>query len=348
MAVLLMSHSLTRYSLKSLNTFGVDANARRLLFIDDEQALLCWVKENNNHEPVLVLGSGSNVLFVGDFSGTVLVNRITGQHLLADDEHSVLVCVGGGECWDHFVEASIAAGWFGLENLSGIPGTVGAAPVQNIGAYGVELQSVFHSLRAIDLDSGCVQQFNREQCQFGYRESVFKQTSRHRWMITSVTFRLSKVFVPNLSYRALADHFSGHVLSAQALRDYVIKIRSEKLPDPKVVGNAGSFFKNPIICSGDFQSLKKRFPTIPHYPQRHDEVKVAAGWLIEQCGLKGFRENDAGMHDRQALVLVNHGEASGQALFDMAMFVANKVWEKFSITLEIEPFVVGGDEGKMQ
>lgn len=334
-------HSIQQHiSLKALNTFGVDVVAKKLLCIDHPKIVTDWISQRDRScEPVLVLGGGSNILFVEDFGGIVLLNQIRGCRVVEEDSDSVLVTVGGGEEWDQFVEKCVTSGWYGVENLSAIPGTVGAAPIQNIGAYGVELESVFQRLHAIDLSSGTQIEMNRIDCQFGYRDSVFKKKRNNPLLITHVTFRLRKKYIPNLSYRDLQHK---GLSTAQEVRDYVIKIRAKKLPDPKKMGNAGSFFKNPILLKKDYDQLLVRFPTIPHYPQSDGTQKVAAAWMIDQCGLKGYRQGDAGVHTHQALVLVNHGEASGEELMALARYVAHQVSQKFGVMLEVEPRVLGG------
>ena len=332
----------TNSSLKKLNTFGVDAVAKKLLCVDDKKIVSDWIELGAELlEPVVVLGEGSNVLFVGDFDGIVLLNKIQGCELIKEDVSSVWVKVGGGESWDKFVGKCVDVGWYGLENLSAIPGTVGAAPIQNIGAYGVELDSVFESLNAIDLYTAKTVEFSKEMCQFGYRESVFKHEYKDRFLITDVTFRLAKVFVPVLNYGDLKEYFpDAKPVVAHAMRETIARIRGEKLPDPSVIGNAGSFFKNPILTKKQFNQLVFEFPAVVHYPQADGKVKVAAAWLIDQCGLKGYRRGDAGVHDKQALVLVNYGGASGKELMELAAHIVKQVYKKFLLTLQIEPRIL--------
>jgi len=335
-----MSFIQENVSLKTHNTFGVEAIAKKLVTIESTEELVALALTENLSE-VLVLGGGSNVLFVTDFSGVVLLNKINGVTIIREDSENVWVKVGGGESWDQFVETCVESGWHGLENLSAIPGTVGAAPIQNIGAYGVEMKSYFSSLCAVELADGNVKEFDLQQCQFGYRDSVFKHGYKNKLFITDVTFRLDKRFDPNLSYQDLKRYFSEvSGFTARQLRQYITDIRAQKLPDPAKIGNAGSFFKNPVLSEEEFTVFHQKNPNAVHFRQTGGSVKLAAGWLIDQCGLKGYRDSDAGIHDKQALVIVNHGDASGRELLELAQHVEREVVRKFGVSLEIEPRVL--------
>jgi UDP-N-acetylmuramate dehydrogenase len=325
--------------LKPYNTFGIEATASYFCEIHSIEELQALFREDKfSAMPLLILGGGSNVLFTRDPEGLVVLNKIKGTAVLKEDEQEVLVKVGGGFSWHEFVLYTITRGWGGLENLSLIPGTTGAAPMQNIGAYGVEIKDTFLSLEAVNRTDGSLRTFKADECQFGYRSSVFKTTERDKWVIASVTFRLSKKPQFNTSYGAIQDTLNQRgisELSLQAISDAVVYIRQSKLPDPKLIGNAGSFFKNPVIEEAQFNRLKEHYPVIPSYPQE-DGIKVPAGWLIEQCGWKGYRRGQVGVHDKQALVLVNHGGAKGIELKQLSEDIQASVKEKFGIELEAE------------
>ncbi len=329
-------------SLKDLNTFGVAANAKYLSEISnlqDIEALFEW--KSKNHLPALLLGGGSNLLFKKDFEGLVAKVCLLGKDIAEEDEEAVYVTAAGGENWHDFVRWTIDQGFAGLENLSLIPGCVGAAPIQNIGAYGIELSNTFHTLQAVNLDNGEILEFDKELCQFGYRESFFKTQALDKLLITSVTFRLPKKPEWHINYAGLREALDGKVLSADVISKAVIAERQQKLPDPGQIGNAGSFFKNPVIKVSDFESLKDHHQGLPGFPQKHnEEVKTSAGWLIDQCGWKGHRVRDAGVSDKHALVLVNHDKATGEELWQVAEDIIASVQDKFGITLEPEPRVI--------
>jgi UDP-N-acetylmuramate dehydrogenase len=276
----------------------------------------------NTNDPHLILGGGSNILFTKNFDGLVLKNELKGIELVKEDAEHFYVKAAAGENWHQFVLHCIHHGYAGVENLSLIPGNVGASPMQNIGAYGVEIKDVFHSLEAFHLDEKKVVNFSANDCAFGYRESVFKRKYKGQFVILSVTFRLHKHPQFNTTYGAIEQELQQmnvKELSIAAISQAVINIRSSKLPDPKQIGNAGSFFKNPEIPNEQFLQLKKDHPGISAYPLANGNTKLAAGWLIEQCGWKGFREGDAGCHAKQALVLVNYGNATGEQIFDLSI-----------------------------
>lgn len=327
-------------SLKAYNTFDLDATAPYFAAVNTlEELQEVLALDRFNDMPVLILGGGSNLLFTRDPEGLVLLNRIGGVEKLKEDDEHVWVRVGGGQNWHDFVIYSISQGWGGLENLSLIPGTVGAAPMQNIGAYGVEIKDTFSHLEAVDRSSGQLRVFIADECNFGYRSSIFKTHAKDKYVIAYVTFRLHKKHTYNTSYgdiQATLAELGEEELSLKAISNAVIRIRQSKLPDPKQLGNAGSFFKNPVISRALFNDLQKEYPNMPNYPQSDDWVKVPAGWLIEQCGWKGHRRGNIGVHERQALVLVNYGGAKGSELQQLSQDIQASVEEKFRIPLEAE------------
>lgn len=329
------------HSLQAYNTFGLSANANSFSTfsaLKELKELLPKAKK-----PLLILGGGSNILLTKDFEGTVLKNEIDGINILREDENHCWIQVGGGVVWHELVLWSIEQGLGGLENLSLIPGSVGAAPMQNIGAYGVELQDVFDSLEAIAIDTLEVQHFDKKACNFGYRYSSFKGPLKGQYIITAVCFKLSKKPVFNTAYGAIEAELKKMGVAEPTLKavsDAVISIRQSKLPDPKEIGNSGSFFKNPVIPNSQFQELQERFPNIVGYVVSETETKVAAGWLIDQAGWKGYRKGDAGVHQKQALVLVNYGKASGEELVQLSKEIQNSIFEKFGIALEAEVNII--------
>lgn len=333
-------------SLKPYNTFGIDANARYLVDInhaDDINTLLQLTDFIGL--PKLILGGGSNVLLCHDFDGLVLKMTIQGIDLARENDDHVYISVGAGVNWHELVLYCVRHGYAGMENLALIPGTVGAAPMQNIGAYGVELEQVFDSLTAVHTQTGERRTFSHADCRFGYRESVFKRELKGQFIITSATFRLDKRPTFHTRYGAIQETLtdmgvSHDDLSIKAIGDAVIRIRRSKLPDPDQIGNAGSFFKNPEIPKSQFDALKGQFAELPGYPIGDETVKIPAGWLIEQAGWKGYRSGDAGIHTKQALVLVNYGNATGQDLLTLAGQVQDSVQEKFGVTITPEVNVV--------
>ncbi len=330
-------------SLTSYHTFGLDVRARWMLDIRHESDAIEFFTDNyNNPCDMLLLGGGSNVLFLSDYEGVVLRNHITGTEVMAETDEYVLVKVGGGENWHQFVIYALNSGWYGIENLSLIPGSVGAAPIQNIGAYGVEIEETFDHLEAIHVDTCETRIFTHEQCQFGYRDSFFKREGKGRYFITRVAFRLSKVPHINISYGAIRKELDGISQPTPSdVSDAVIRIRQSKLPDPAVTGNAGSFFKNPEVSAETFQRIMNQYPDAPSFPVSETTVKVPAAWLIQTCGWKGVRRGDIGVHPRQALVLVNYGAGTGQELFDLSEEILQSVKSKFGIELEREVQVIG-------
>ncbi len=332
------------YNLKRLNTFGIKANSRYLIEVHNLEEVSEAVNfAKIHHLPLLILGGGSNLLFTKDFDGLTIRIKISGFEIVKEDDQHVWVRIGAGEEWHQVVLKSVEAGYGGIENLSLIPGTVGAAPMQNIGAYGVELKEVFHSLEAYDIETGEVRVFSLDECDFGYRVSVFKNIYKGKFIITSVTLRLLKNPVVNVTYNALKEAIGTHKLeeiNIKLISDAVIAIRQSKLPNPEEIGNAGSFFKNPTISEELYLQLKNKFPEIPGYPDQKGNVKIPAAWLIEQCGWKGKRINDAGVHEKHALILVNYGNATGREILNIAGGIQQSVLETFGIHLEPEVNII--------
>jgi UDP-N-acetylmuramate dehydrogenase len=325
-------------SLRPYNTFRIDSIARYFATFKDTDEL----EELTTYDSslaTLILGGGSNILFTSDYDGLVLKNEIAGIKVLHEDPEYVYIKAGAGENWHSFVLQCINHNWAGVENLSLIPGCVGASPMQNIGAYGVELSSVFLSLEAFHLKEKKMVTFTAADCEFGYRDSVFKNKFKGQFVILNVTFRLKKHPVFHTSYGAIEqelERMGVKELSIKAISDAVINIRTSKLPDPKAIGNAGSFFKNPSVSKEKFQNLNSKFQGIIGHENADGTVKLAAGWLIEQCGWKGYRKGDAGCHAMQALVLVNYRNAKGKEIYDLSEEILISVMEKFGIKLERE------------
>lgn len=320
--------------LKNLNTFGIEAVAEELVTVRTLAALhdvIQWHKS-----PIQVLGGGSNILLTGDLPGLTIKNEIKDIELFLENEHHVLVRVGGGVVWHELVLWAVEQGLGGIENLSLIPGTVGAAPIQNIGAYGVELKDVFHSLEACDLTTGETLVFHKDECQFGYRDSIFKREHKGRFCIAHVYLSLEKSANINTTYGDIQRTLAEMGIEKPTIRDVsnaVIHIRQSKLPNPAEIGNAGSFFKNPELEAVDFQRFIEQFPQASHYPQEDGRVKVPAGWLIEQAGWKGKRFGEVGCHAKQALVLVNYGRAKGEEVLALAKEIQASVEEKFGVLI---------------
>ena len=329
--------------LTRFNTFGLTARAARLVHVRDADQVLALVSEADwTHTPRLVLGGGSNVVLTGDFAGTVLKVDLPGRRLLRTEPEAWIVEAGAGENWHDFVRWTLAQGWPGLENLSLIPGTVGAAPIQNIGAYGLEIVDRFDSLDAIDLDTGACRSFGVRDCAFGYRDSVFKRQPG-KWLVTAVRFRLPRPWQPVTRYADVARELEARGIGAPSaldISDAVIAIRRRKLPDPAEIGNAGSFFKNPVVAAEACARLLAAHPALPHYPQPDGSEKLAAGWLIEQAGWKGRDLGPVGCFERQALVLVNRGGASGADVRRIAEAIMADVERAFGVRLEPEPVFV--------
>lgn len=334
------------HSLLPHNTFGLDVRAQHFAEIETVDDLRRILRER--HEPLLLLGGGSNIVFARNVQGWVLKNAIRGIEVVREFPKKVWVKVGAGERWHDFVLWAVAQGYGGVENLSLIPGTVGAAPIQNIGAYGVELKDVFLRLEAVDLQSsnGSLRTFNRTECCFGYRDSVFKREEKGRWCITSVTFSLDRhSHRINTSYGDIQRTLVEMGVTQPSIADVsraVVHIRSSKLPDPAVIGNCGSFFKNPETDRAVLERIRSTHPQVPHYDLPAGRVKIPAGWLIEQCGWKGKRVGNTGCYEKQALVLVNHGGATGEEVKNLAYAIIQSVEEKFGIRLEPEVNIYAG------
>lgn len=328
------------YSLKKLNTFGLDCKAAYFVCVNSVADLRYIVNKNNRQHPIFILGGGSNILLTQQIiPNLVIQNGIKGIEIVEETSDYAVVAVGGGENWHQFVLWCVRKGLGGVENLALIPGTVGASPIQNIGAYGVELKDVFFKLHAMELATGNVEEFLLADCQFGYRDSIFKQVLKGKFFISKVFFRLSKQPMVNTSYGAISDELAKKNITQptiKAVSEAVIAIRQSKLPDPAQLGNAGSFFKNPEISIAHFEQIKLQFPNIVSFPLPDGNVKIPAGWLIEQCGWKGKRVGNAGAYEKQALVLVNYGNATGQEIWALAIQIAESVKEKFEITITPE------------
>ncbi|WP_290522325.1 UDP-N-acetylmuramate dehydrogenase [Alcanivorax sp.] len=328
--------------LSSLNTLGLPARAACLARPQTLDALEQVLAERDPNAPVHVIGEGSNLVIQGDLPGLTIALGIDGMAKVKQDEQSVWVAAGAGVHWDDLVAWTVEQGWQGLENLSLIPGTVGAAPYQNIGAYGVELAQVLEQVTVMDIATGTVSHFPAEQCEFAYRDSRFKGRDKGRYIITGIELRLNRQARCNISYGPLAQHFAdkpAQAVTAAAVREQVIAIRQSKLPDPAVLANAGSFFKNPVVSAEKADALKAAFPQLVAYPQESG-TKLAAGWLIEAAGWKGKRLGPVAMHSEQALVLVNHGGAIPEDVMALAAAVKRDVWQRFGVELEQEPVVL--------
>ncbi len=330
-------------SLKSYNTFGINVKADFFITFHSEDEIKEWLMNKElQAQRNIILGGGSNVLFLSDYKGVVLHPALKGMHVISIDEDYVVVKVAAGEVWDDFVCEAVNNGWGGVENLSLIPGRVGAAPIQNIGAYGVEAKDTIIAVEGYFLDSKEFFHLNNFECEFGYRSSIFKTRYAEKFIITSVIFRLTRnKHNYNLSYQGLAKVLEKRGETNLAnIRDTIIEIRRNKLPDPEIIGNAGSFFKNPVISQSKALLMKKAYPKAPIYEFENNKYKISAAWLIEQCGWKGYRKNDAGVYDKQPLVLVNYGSASGEEIFELSCQIQDSVMKKFGIELEREVNVI--------
>ena len=332
-----------QYSLKKHNTFGIEAKAKKFIAVHSVDELT-QVLHQNKAEKIFVLGGGSNMLLTKDIDALVIHIDLKGKKIIDEDEDFVWVESQAGENWHEFVLWTINQNFGGLENMSLIPGNVGTTPVQNIGAYGTEIKDTFISCKAIDIENRRIKEFSKAECQFGYRESVFKNEQKDKYIITSVVFKLTKKnHKINISYGDIAGELNKNNVVEPTLEEIsnaVIAIRQSKLPDPKELGNSGSFFKNPIVLKSEFNAIQKRFPEMKYYDISETEVKVPAGWLIEQAGFKGKRFGDAGIHKNQALVLVNYGNATGQEILNISKDIQNTIFEKFGIRIEAEVNVI--------
>ena len=331
---------IANYSLKEHNTFGIDAKCSRFLeFEDDEEALAVAEILRDSEMPYIIIGGGSNLLLTRDFEGIVVRSAVKGYYF---EDGYKMIC-GSGETWDDMVATSIEAGYYGMENLSLIPGDVGASAVQNIGAYGVEAKDLILCVWAVEIETGRARMLGTEQCDYGYRQSRFKQAWKNKFLITRVTYGLSRTFKPHLDYgniRAELERQGITSPTAQQLRQTIIDIRNAKLPDPKVTGNAGSFFMNPVVSRSQYEQLQAQFPEMPHYHVDSDHEKIPAGWMIDQCGWKGRSLGRAGVHDKQALVLVNLGGATGREIVALCEAIRHDVKDKFGIDIQPEVNIV--------
>lgn len=331
------------FNLKEHNTFGIDVKCRRFIEFESVDELLQIVNSlTDADKPLLVLGGGSNMLFTADYEGTVLHSAIKGHVAVQTDEGIMLRC-GSGEVWDDIVSLCVSNRMYGAENLSLIPGDVGASAVQNIGAYGAEAKDIILKVEAVDLQTGKMCEFTNEECEYDYRKSKFKGEWRNRFVITYVTYKLSEVFCPCLDYgniRAELEKRNIKVPTAEQLRNVIIDIRNEKLPDPKIEGNAGSFFMNPVVPKAKYEELVARFGNVPHYSVDDNNEKIPAGWMIDQCGWKGKSLGKAGVHSRQALVLVNRGGAEGKDIVALCDAIKRDVKDKFGIDIVPEVNII--------
>ena len=326
--------------LKNLNTFGVDVKSKYFVEVYSEEELKQVLNsEEYSNQQKLILGSGSNILFTKDFDGLLIKNSIPGIKLLDEDSNKVIVEAGAGVIWDELVQYCVSNNYGGIENLSYIPGTVGAAPVQNIGAYGQELEETFYELRGNYIDTCETKKFDKSMCEFSYRNSIFKNELKNKFVITSVRLKLNRNPDVNLSYNPVKKEVEKRNIkhpTIKDIREIVIDIRKSKLPDPVEIGNAGSYFKNPIIKKAKYKLLKKKYPDVKHFFIDEHNVKIPAAWLIEKCGWKGKRIGDAGTHKMQPLVIVNYGNASGKEIYEISAMIKNDVNASFDITLENE------------
>ncbi len=339
-----MIRSLANYPLKKHHTFGTEAYTKYYFEFTETEDLTDFLATNTLGAdlPVLILGEGSNLLFVNDFDGIIINPNIPGIKIVHEDRNTIWIEAGAGVVWDQLVEYAVFNQWGGIENLSLIPGKVGAAAVQNIGAYGMEIQNRIESVTGIDLENRTEYTIERSECGFAYRDSIFKNELKNRFVITSVVIKLDKFPEYILNYGDLkAETEKLGAINLNNIRKAVIRIRESKLPDPKVFGNAGSFFKNPVVDANLALQLQERHPEMPGYPASEGKKKLAAGWLIEQAGWKGFRRGEAGVHEKQALVLVNYGNASGKEIYDLSEEIRQSVQEKFGVALEREVNVIG-------
>lgn len=331
------------YLLKEYNTFGIAATAKYFASFSSAEELEELLSNNKNIPFKMILGGGSNILFTRDYNGLVLKNVIPGIKVLDEDNEYIYVNAGAGVKWHDLVLFCIKNNYGGMENLSLIPGNVGASPMQNIGAYGVEVKDIFYELKAFHLEDKIMRSFSAKDCEFGYRDSIFKRQLKGQFAILNVTYRLKKNPDFNISYGAIEKELEKmkiQKLSIKAISDAVIHIRTSKLPDPAIIGNAGSFFKNPVIVKSELKKIENIKKNIPYYEAGENKYKIPAGWLIEQCGWKGYRKGDAGCYEKQALVLVNYGNATGKEIYNLSEEIKISVQEKFGVELEREVNIV--------
>ena len=330
-------------SLKDFNSFGLDVSSTDFNIANSEQDIINFLKKINYVSPI-VLGGGTNMLFKTNIEKSILMIQIKGIKVLNESSEHIQISVGAGEVWNNLVDWCVNKNYGGFENLSLIPGNVGSAPIQNIGAYGVELKDTFVSCRAISTDTGSLKIFKNKECNFSYRNSIFKEDLKDKYIISSVTFKLTKKnHKLNYSYDPLKNHLIDNNINHPSIKDIsksVKKIRSSKLPDPKIIGNCGSFFKNPIINKLEFEKVQEKAKNIPHYIISKNEIKIPAAWLIEKCGFKGILEGNTGTHDKHALIIINRGKASGNEIFNFSQKIKNTVLKKFNILLDEEVNII--------
>jgi UDP-N-acetylmuramate dehydrogenase len=330
-------------SLKNFHSFRVETKAKYLCIINNLNDLNNSIDfAKRNRIPYIFLGNGNNVLFVQEYEGLVIINNLKGINITSETNDSIQIEAASGEDWPELVDYCVYNNWSGIENLSLIPGTAGAAPIQNIGAYGVEIKDVITNIKAYELQNRRLVNIDTEECNFGYRTSIFKTSAKGKYFITSITLNLKKHFTPNISYKPLNEYLNNKSdnISLVDVNEAVKKIRNSKLPDPKILGNAGSFFKNPTVSSNIFYSLQKKYPDIPAFITKEGNHKLAAAWLIEKSGWKGKRIGAAGIHEKQPLVIVNYGNATGKEILHLATKVKDSVYENFKINLEFEVNII--------
>ncbi|MDF1653829.1 MAG: UDP-N-acetylmuramate dehydrogenase [Coxiellaceae bacterium] len=339
-----IDHIQQHATLKNYNTFGIDVQTHYLYKVSSTQQLLNDLPQLRSYQlPLLILGGGSNILLTSNYDGIVIKMENYGIETVSEDDEQIILRIAAGENWHQLVMHCVDKNYGGIENLSLIPGLVGATPIQNIGAYGVELKDVFQSLSAIEIATGKIVTFDYDQCQFDYRHSTFKAENKNKFIITDVTLRLSKNPVTNTSYHGISQQLEDMCICSPTIQDVsraVISIRQQKLPDPAVIGNAGSFFKNPVINADLFSQLQQRYPKLPSYIVDNEKHKIPAAWLIEQCGFKGKRIDQIGVHDKQAVVLVNHGNGAGNTIAELAKQIQKTVLDKFDVPLETEVNII--------
>ena len=325
-------------SIKNYNSFKVDHKIKKFYKIQSKEEINEIRNYLSKDEKIIILGGGSNILFTKDFDGSILYNNILGKEIIKETKNNIYIKFGAGENWDKAVEFCVKNKWYGIENLSLIPGSVGAAPIQNIGAYGTEIKDYIYEVTGINLLNGKSEIYKNKSCEFSYRNSVFKEKLKNVLFITHVTIKLSKIKKLNISYNEVKQYFrntNSNDITLKKLRKKIIEIRESKLPDPKILGNCGSFFKNPTIDSQSFNNLKKKYPDIVGY-KNSNKIKISAAWLIETCGWKGYKKNNVGVFKNHALVLVNYCSNDGEKILKLSEKIKNSVKEKFNISLEKE------------
>ena len=325
-------------SLLPYNTFGIDVITKEMVILEEKKDIYNFIESDLDKQNFYLLGGGSNILFTKDYQGTIIHPAYKGIEIIKKSDESVWVKVNAGEIWDDFVEFCVSNNYGGLENLSLIPGQAGTAPAQNIGAYGSEVKDTIVEIEIINLISGEIKILNNSECEFGYRTSIFKNKYKKNWIIASTTYKLSaKNHQYNIQYGNVAEEINNYSeVNLRTIRQAIIKIRTSKLPDPKIIGNAGSFFKNPIVRKNFADDIKNTYPDVPLYHVNQDYTKIAAGWLIEKCGWKGKKIGNVGVHDKQALVLVNYKNAKGEEIIDLCKQIQESIASKFNIKLESE------------